>query len=285
MIIIDTRNKQLQPVNKNKFLFSKPTSFNEDSIWPIFLLLMQKCMGVVRHYFNQLLYRLSRLNYPKGVKKILEKKLPWFKIGILTLTAFILLNKDMQFNFSMKSPIAAFLEEESQEDRATAQQMAIKNPHAPVSATSLQEKQARAFISEYAQTAKSEMEIFGIPASIKMAQALIESRAGSSYLAKNNKNFFGMKCFSKKCRKGHCSNATDDHHKDFFRKFENTWESWRAHSKLLSQGRYKHLKSHKNDYKKWAHGLKEAGYATDKKYAAKLINVIEKYQLYKLDSM
>ena len=62
------------------------------------------------------------------------------------------------------------------------------------------------------------MELYGIPVSIKMGQALIESRAGTSRLARNNNNFFGMKCFSRNCKKGHCSNATDDHHKDFFRK-------------------------------------------------------------------
>ena len=150
-------------------------------------------------------------------------------------------------------------------------------------ASILHDKRPEAFVNKYAKTAQTEMNTYGIPASIKMAQALIESRAGTSMLAVNNNNFFGMKCFSKNCKKGHCSNATDDHHKDFFRKFKNDGDSWRAHSKLLSNGRYKHLKKYKGDYKKWAKGLKEAGYATDKKYASKIINTIEKYKLYKLD--
>jgi len=128
------------------------------------------------------------------------------------------------------------------------------------------------------------MELYGVPASIKMGQALIESRAGTSKLAVNNNNFFGMKCFSKKCGKGHCSNATDDSHKDFFRKYKSVGESFRAHSQLLSGNRYKDLKKHNTDYKAWAKGLKSNGYATDKTYDKKLINVIEKYKLYKLDS-
>ena len=86
------------------------------------------------------------------------------------------------------------------------------------------------------------MEKYGIPASISLAQGLIESRAGSSKLAVNNNNHFGIKCFSRHCRKGHCTNFTDDTHKDFFRKFPSPWESWRAHSQLLSSGRYTKLR-------------------------------------------
>ena len=70
-----------------------------------------------------------------------------------------------------------------------------------------------------------------------------------------------------------------------FRVFENPWESWREHSELLQIDRYKKLQKHNMDYQKWAVGLKKAGYATDKKYDQKLIDIIEKYQLYKLDKL
>ncbi len=159
------------------------------------------------------------------------------------------------------------------------------NIYAPVSANSLEEEKVIKFIQKYAPVAVKEMETYNIPASIKMAQALIESRAGRSKLAVNNNNHFGMKCFSRRCNKNHCTNATDDHHKDFFRKFDSPAASWKEHSKLISQGRYKSLQNHKLDYKKWAVGLKKAGYATDKKYATKLINIIEKYQLQQLDKL
>ena len=127
------------------------------------------------------------------------------------------------------------------------------------------------------------MRKFGVPASISLAQGLIESRAGSSKLAKTNNNHFGMKCFSRKCKKGHCSNFTDDTHKDFFRIFDNAWDSWRAHSQMISTGRYAKLKKYGHDYRKWANGLKSVGYATDRNYAEKLIGVIEKYNLNRFD--
>jgi len=142
---------------------------------------------------------------------------------------------------------------------------------------------ANAYIERFSKVAQTEMDKFGIPASIKLAQGLLESSNGKSRLAAENYNHFGLKCFSKSCKKGHCSNHSDDSHKDFFRKYKSAWESYRDHSKFLSGARYKHLKDYGNDYKKWAKGLKKAGYATDSKYAKKLISIIELYQLYRFD--
>lgn len=139
------------------------------------------------------------------------------------------------------------------------------------------------YIEKYHKIAISEMEKFGIPASVALAQGLVESSAGNSYLARNNNNHFGMKCFSKRCHKGHCTNRKDDHHKDFFRKYKSAWESWRAHSQLLAGGHYSRLKKYGRDYQQWAYGLKALGYATDRTYAEKLIGMIEKYDLDKYD--
>lgn len=154
---------------------------------------------------------------------------------------------------------------------------------APVSESDLPGGSSGDYIRKYAKIATSEMHKYGVPASISLAQGLIESRAGSSKLAKMNNNHFGMKCFSHKCRPGHCSNYTDDSHKDFFRIFKNSWESWRAHSQMISTGRYAKLKKYGRDYKKWAYGLRAVGYATDRTYSEKLIGVIERYGLYKYD--
>ena len=141
------------------------------------------------------------------------------------------------------------------------------------------------YVKRYADISVAEMEKYGIPASITLAQGLLESDAGQSRLSKKNNNHFGIKCFSKKCGKGHCANFTDDTHKDFFRKYKNVWESYRAHSVFLQRNRYKHLKDlGSTDYKGWARGLKKAGYATDKKYADKLIKIIETLELHKYDS-
>lgn len=144
---------------------------------------------------------------------------------------------------------------------------------------------ATAYIERFSKVAQVEMNKFGIPASIKLAQGLLESSNGKSRLAAENFNHFGLKCFSKSCKKGHCSNHNDDSHKDFFRKYQSAWESWRDHSQFLMGSRYEHLQKYDMDYKKWAKGLKKAGYATDKKYDKKLIDLIEQYDLQRFDTL
>lgn len=142
------------------------------------------------------------------------------------------------------------------------------------------------YVERFHGIAEKEMDKYGIPASITLAQGLLESNVGESKLAVRNNNHFGMKCFSKSCKKGHCSNFTDDSHKDFFRKYNSAWESYRAHSQLLKNGkRYRNLfKLKSSDYRGWARGLKKAGYATDKYYAEKLINLIEDLDLDEYDN-
>lgn len=154
----------------------------------------------------------------------------------------------------------------------------------PVSREMLSSDQSTNYIKKFSGIARQEMNKFGIPASISLAQGLVESRAGTSKLAVGNNNHFGMKCFSRNCRKGHCSNYTDDTHKDFFLKFSNAEQSWHAHSQLLAGARYAKLKKYGRDYRRWAQGLKNAGYATDKTYDKKLIGIIERYDLHQYDN-
>lgn len=160
---------------------------------------------------------------------------------------------------------------------------APKSEAAPVSSEHLTGDQTADYIKKFSGIARAEMQKYGVPASICLAQGLIESRAGTSKLAVNNNNHFGMKCFSRNCRKGHCTNFTDDTHKDFFLKFSNAQQSWRAHSQLLASGRYAKLKKYGRDYRRWAQGLKSVGYATDRTYAQKLIGIIERYNLNQYD--
>lgn len=149
---------------------------------------------------------------------------------------------------------------------------------------SVRERQL-AYIRTYSSLARDQMRKHGIPASITLAQGLLESNIGSSRLAKENNNHFGIKCFSTSCSKGHCSNFSDDSHKDFFRKFSSVAESFHAHSELLKKPRYRSLyKLRKDDYEGWARGLRRAGYATDRSYDAKLIHLIETLKLYEYDS-
>jgi hypothetical protein len=143
----------------------------------------------------------------------------------------------------------------------------------------------RDYIERYAPLAQAEMEAYGIPASVTLAQALVESNAGESRLAQKANNHFGIKCFSKRCKKGHCLNFSDDSHKDFFQRYDNAWASYRAHSEFLKKtARYKALfKLGHDDYRGWALGIAKAGYATDPHYAAKLIATIRAFRLDRYD--
>lgn len=141
----------------------------------------------------------------------------------------------------------------------------------------------RSYVKRFAKTAMNEMEKYGIPASITLAQGLLESNVGDSRLAKESNNHFGIKCRSK-CRGCTCRNYNDDDIYDMFRVFGSVWESFREHSLLLQISRYSHLKNlGTTDYKGWAVGLKKAGYATDKNYHKKLIKIIEELDLHQFD--
>lgn len=145
--------------------------------------------------------------------------------------------------------------------------------------------QCKDYIARFAPVAVAEMHKFGIPASIILAQGLLESDAGASKLASATNNHFGIKCFSKRCQRGHCANFSDDSHKDFFVRYGNVWSSFRAHSNFLKNSRrYASLfQLGPDDYRAWANGLEKAGYATDKKYAEKLIALIQNLQLHTYD--
>lgn len=157
---------------------------------------------------------------------------------------------------------------------------------APAQTEPRKKKDCDQYIRRFHKVAQAEMKKFGIPASITLAQGLLESNIGTSKLAIQNNNHFGIKCFSKRCTKGHCSNFNDDHHKDFFRNYKTAWESYRAHSVLIQKKRYKKLyKLKSTDYTNWAKGLQSAGYATDKQYANKLIKLIKRLNLDRFDKI
>ena len=140
------------------------------------------------------------------------------------------------------------------------------------------------YIDKFLKTAKEEARLFGIPVAITLAQGLLESNAGDSKLSRLEHNHFGIKCRNK-CLGCRCVNYTDDSIYDMFRSFKTDWESFREHSRILMGERYAALKKiNIKDYKGWAHGLRDAGYATDKKYAHKLIKIIEKLNLHRYDT-
>ncbi len=142
---------------------------------------------------------------------------------------------------------------------------------------------AKNYVKRFAPVAIREMEAFDIPASITLAQGLLESNVGESRLSSESNNHFGIKCRTK-CRSCTCRNYSDDSIYDMFRVFDSAWESYREHSKLLAGARYKHLTKHGKNYRNWAHGLKKAGYATDPRYAEKIIQIIEFLDLHEYDN-
>ena len=230
----------------------------------------------------------------------------WFKWALSLMAALAIIRKDIALSISLDPPLHA--------STATAVPKAIaqvipaaikqepplnvsllspeKQPSEPLAEPAHGEapeiekrKKQEAYIRLYAQLAQLEMRQYGIPASITLAQGLLETNAGESPLATDANNHFGIKCFSKVCRRGHCRNFEDDSHKDFFRIYAAPGESYRAHSILLQSPRYQGLYqlSAKN-YTAWARGLKKAGYATDPRYAEKLIRLIEEFKLYRYDN-
>jgi len=142
----------------------------------------------------------------------------------------------------------------------------------------------QAYIDEFAQIAQYEMRAFGIPASITLAQGILESASGRGQLTQKTNNHFGIKCHSG--WKGDYDFHDDDAKGECFRKYNHPMFSFRDHSIFLaSRSRYRFLFNYRrDDYKKWAYGLKKAGYATDKKYPQKLLALIAKYNLEQYDA-
>lgn len=140
-----------------------------------------------------------------------------------------------------------------------------------------------AYIEQYAPLAVKEMKHSGVPASITLAQGLLESGAGRSYLATEGKNHFGIKCGGD--WRGPSLRRTDDAPNECFRAYASVEDSYRDHSNFLrTRQRYAFLFNYApTDYKAWAHGLKQAGYATNPQYAYSLIGLIEAYRLFEYD--
>lgn len=138
-----------------------------------------------------------------------------------------------------------------------------------------------AYIEQWKATALQNQADYGIPASIIMAQALLESGAGTSELALNARNHFGIKCTSDWF--GGVYYYDDDSEGECFRQYSDAAESFKDHALFLQRPRYATcFEIAIEDYEGWAYRLKACGYATDKNYAPKLIKIIEDYKLYEL---
>ena len=139
------------------------------------------------------------------------------------------------------------------------------------------------YILNYKDVAIDKMRVYGIPASITLAQGILESGSGNSELARKANNHFGIKCH--KDWKGKTFHMDDDAKNECFRKYKSPDESYRDHSLFLTtRDRYADLfELDITDYRGWARGLKKAGYATNPKYPQLLIKIIEENRLYEFD--
>ena len=146
------------------------------------------------------------------------------------------------------------------------------------------EEEIKLYIANFNEIAKENMKSHGVPASVTLAQGILESGAGKGKLALSANNHFGIKCHKEWT--GDSVKHDDDAAQECFRKYEHPQESYKDHSLFLtSRPRYSSLfKLDKGDYQSWAKGLKAAGYATDVKYPDKLIGLIERFELYKFDN-
>ena len=151
--------------------------------------------------------------------------------------------------------------------------------------SSFSQSKTEKYISIYSSIAVDEMERYAIPASITLAQGILESGNGESRLAVEGKNHFGIKCHRN--WNGETIIVDDDEKGECFRKYSEVADSYRDHSLFLTErGRYSFLFEYKkSDYKKWAKGLKKAGYATNPTYPTLLIDLIERYELYIYDKV
>jgi LysM repeat protein len=139
------------------------------------------------------------------------------------------------------------------------------------------------YIEKWYKVAIAEMKTYGIPASITLAQGILESGSGQSYLAEKANNHFGIKCHLDWT--GKKVYYDDDEESECFRRYKKPQESYRDHSLFLkNRSRYAFLfEEDPTDYKAWAKGLSKAGYATDRRYAKRLIELIETHQLHNFD--
>lgn len=199
-----------------------------------------------------------------------KTRLPWIKIGLALVAVYILAKKEVQFSVNMRAPLAGILGDSAGESSESVsdqlgvvQGVQFKEPFAASKVgIELNETTVKNYIERFSGVAAAEMEKFGIPASILMAQGILESQAGETEAAVARNHHFSLRLPD--------------------RDYESAWENWREHSSML-KNRFPDLFDNGTSYKKWAAALSKTGYAKERRYDQKLIRIIEKYQLYLLD--
>lgn len=220
----------------------------------------------------------------------------WFSIGIGVLLIMALMQKDINLQVKMGSGSTEPNIEEQTPKKKTKKQTSLSSLASSSSLLELmpsvkkkkkskqskvkspEEQDVRNYIKRFSHVAVKEMDKYNIPASITLAQAILDSQAGQDKSAKRLNNHFGLSCASD------WSGSYEQIGQSCYRSYENAWTSFRDHSKYLSQGKFKNLQYLPKDYKEWAKGLEVAGYSQERNYGKQLIEIIEKYNLNQFDS-
>ncbi len=218
------------------------------------------------------------------------KKIIYFVVAILIVSCGASRNKKVPV--SKKKPVTVVAndgktDQNSNTSSSSNENKSSSNNNEELVATSKVLTNAESialYVTTYKEIAKQNMKEYGIPASITLAQGILESGAGRGRLSIEANNHFGIKCHKE--WNGPSIRHDDDALQECFRKYNDPAESYKDHSLFLtSRSWYKPLfLLEKDDYQGWAKGLKKSGYATDPKYPTKLIAIIERYQLNQYDS-
>ncbi len=218
-----------------------------------------------------LAYRANQQGYAVPFMKS-KFKMPWFKLSLAVCALFFLLKKDIQFTVRLNAPLASLFGPDDT-TAGTTEQMGIAQavnfssgksaPKAAVKSAQLDATAVRNYVARFERVARTEMQKYEIPASIKMAQALLESQAGAQ--AGTAQNHFGEPLVGET--------------------FESAWASWRAHSLYLRRNYPQLFQSATTNYRQWAKALQSTTYGADPHYADKIIKLIEDYRLFQLDEM
>jgi flagellum-specific peptidoglycan hydrolase FlgJ len=235
-----------------------------------FSFLIKKLIQNFKKVWTSLVYLFHKVTF----NSFEQSKYVWLKVAAMLFIVFMLWKKDVYFQLRMKAPSAQDGVASAQVTSYSTEKMGVtpnlgllEAPASKKYKETLDAKIVEAYINRFAKVAISEHQKFGIPASIKMAQAIVESKAGTLNVTHQLNNHFGQQLADKA--------------------YENAWENWRAHSLLLAgdNSPYKSLLQHGNDYKKWAKGLQQLKYSYWENYDEVLIKVIEQYEIYRLDKV
>ena len=250
--------------NRQRIQRSAYESMENISLW----LLLRKWWKQARRIQALMQFYFHKLTFGR----FQSLRISMFHVAVLGIAICIFFKKDLHFQVRMNAP-----DESEVQSKTTSHQSVEQLSVAPTFSFSdtptidlagpFSQTQAENYIKRFAKIAVAEHHKFGVPASIKMAQALLESQAGQNQSAVVEHNHFGAPL------------AVNN--------FSSAWENWRAHSLLFSseQYPYQQLLQHGKDYKKWAKGLEILNYSSQKDYAKNIINLIESYELFRLDAI